>query len=491
MIGHFVFLGLLFVFGLLFILLIRPKHASFLSFMLSFFIGAAFWGIIILIFSIFKITVNIFTIGSVVIVLFSMIIVALILQKKKLLSRQELPGFIAVILIHVVIFYIFSVKVYTFATPDSFDYIKIGRIFSQFNWEYTARSFVAYGPLLSFIEIGASLFNLEYFYGLIPTSMTIFIIAFLAFCYEGLSSVLSKENKILTIKIHKDKFRFSIPVIFTSLIGLLFLTNYFFQLMSFYIHTNPLAMIYMTMTFLSTWFAVVKKDRNWLVISAVLGTAMSITRVETFFIAIIPIFFILDTKVFSKKNIRLAFLPGSVLISLWSIRKYLVSVGQSGVYVNQAYNLGIIIISIGLVAILILHPYLEKFKINYIILVVILLGIAFIGLIIFRFQLLSQSLYNLYINLFNVAHWNYIWYITIPLYVYCLIAPKRSNSESIFRWGILICILIIIESAGLRGGSFHDRWTDSGNRMMFQVLPLMVFYTISKIVSSKPSLEKE
>ena len=477
--GFFMFL---FFLGLLTIINIRTGKIPTFFFLSSFPVGIAIWAMGILFLGVFQIPIRWFT----VLPLFSLYVVALFIRainlNKFMFNKNEKIGFLITFTIHAAIFLFFSSYIYNFATPDSFEYIRAGKAFAMLDWNAGARNYIAFGPLLPFLETASVLLGLDYLYGLIPTTMGLFLVTIIPLFYTGFKLVFTGNNDTFKIQFFSYKINITISALLSLLSVVILASNWFFQLFAFFIHSNPLAMIYMTFAFLATWIALEKGDKSWLVLSAIAGFALSISRVETFFIALLPLIFVIDEKRFSHKVVRQVFLPGNTLILLWSARKFIEGIGEQGSYINQTYNFGIVLISLGAVLLIIFHPLLYKRKLR--LPRILLIGLSFMLIVFFTLQpaFMLNSIKNLYYNLFNTSTWDYIWYFTLPFFVFCLITPKRKN-EGIFRDGIIIYVLLVLAFAFLRGGGYHARWSDSGNRMIFHILPLTLFYTISKIIT--------
>ena len=478
--GFFIFLCLL---GFLIVINIRRDKTPLAFFLGSFLVGVSGWSTGILFLGVLRIPIRWFTVVPLFVVFIVVLLMRAVKEKKFQFDKNEKWGILLAAAVSVAVIAFFSFNVYAFATPDTYEYIHAGKSFAMLDWNASARSYIVFGPLLPFAETASVLLGLDYLYGLIPTMMTLFWVTMIPLFYRGYEYVLIGKKDKLEIHFFGDIVIIPVAAIFTAISGLILASNWFFQLFTFFIHTNQLSMIYLTLTFLTTWFALEKAEKSWLILSAIFGVSLSISRIETFFVALLPLLFVVEEKRFSPRTIRQVYLPGNILIFLWSVRKFIEAVGKQGIYINQTYTMGITLISLAAVLFIIFHPIIQNWKFRLSQIIMIGLGVLLIIFFIIQPSFMFHSTLNLYYNLFKTSTWDYVWYFIFPFFAFCLLTPTRKY-ENLFQIGLIIYMFLVLALSLIRGTEYNNAlWYDSGNRMFFHIFPLMLFYPISKLIS--------
>ena len=91
-----------------------------------------------------------------------------------------------------------------------------------------------------------------------------------------------------------------------------------------------------------------------------------------------------------------------------------------------------------------------------------------------------QTLQGLLINMgFQRGLWGAHWYLIIGV---LLFVPDKSNSTAnqILKQAALIGFLLIIIASGFRG-AYRPGWSDTGNRMLIHVFPILTIYLGLKV----------
>ena len=319
----------------------------------------------------------------------------------------------------------------------------------------------------------AVLSTLPFFYGFdeifgVQTLLNINFLAFFAYAVQSYASTrLDKKNTYV--------------ITFVSIVMLV--TSMPFVLMSRWFMANAFFMEYMAVILYFAYEFSLKEetDRADLLVLAVLITGLSIMRMEGALNAGVLILSIMMLK-FKSKDIALYFLsPVLILQSLYLYRIFIKITLHTKIQFmtkEKAVVLIAFLIIIMLYALLIRNRLSEKLEKNYGYLLV--LSLISVNLVILVYDR-SGYIINLKAFIFNMLK-NSGWGLFVPFVIgVFILIPKKSIKINYFDISVVCYILITIIAGWARGDNLYESFGDSGNRIMIQAVPVILFALIVKV----------
>ena len=299
--------------------------------------------------------------------------------------------------------------------------------------------------------------TLPFFYGFdeifgVQTLLNINFLAFFAYAVQSYASTrLDKKNTYV--------------ITFVSIVMLV--TSMPFVLMSRWFMANAFFMEYMAVILYFSYEFSLKEetDRADLLVLAVLITGLSIMMLK-----------------FKSKDIALYFLsPVLILQSLYLYRisiKITLHTKIQFMTKEKAVVLIAFLIIIMLYALLIRNRLPEKLEKNYGYLLV--LSLISVNLVILVYDR-SGYIINLKAFIFNMLK-NSGWGLFVPFVIgVFILIPKKSIKINYFDISVVCYILITIIAGWARGDNLYESFGDSGNRIMIQAVPVILFALIVKV----------
>ena len=312
-----------------------------------------------------------------------------------------------------------------------------------------------------------------FFYGFaeifgVQTLLNINFLAFFAYAVQSYASTrLDKKNTYV--------------ITFVSIVMLV--TSMPFILMSRWLMANAFFMEYMAVILYFAYEFSLKEetDRADLLVLAVLITGLSIMRMEGALNAGVLILSIMMLK-FKSKDIALYFLsPVLILQSLYLYRIFIKITLHTKIQFmtkEKAVVLIAFLIIIMLYALLIRNRLSEKLEKNYGYLLV--LSLIAVNLVILVYDR-SGYIINLKAFIFNMLK-NSGWGLFVPFVIgVFILIPKKSIKINYFDISVVCYILITIIAGWARGDNLYESFGDSGNRIMIQAVPVILFALIVKV----------
>jgi hypothetical protein len=366
------------------------------------------------------------------------------------------------------------------ATGDTFSHIMMGRTMM-----YTGRltpnvilllgNFAIWAPAMQ----SASVFlGVDYLYMLYPALGFSFLLTFAYLAYRALRPYFSRLA----------------PALMLVGLGVAFLlsTNIlFFQY--FYMHNNFPAALHLLIAVVAFWLAEREKNSAWLVVAVVSLAGFCLTRVESPLFAIVYLALVVSRGACSYRTRLLITLPFLLPLVGW----YVVleqTISFEGKFLKPTVSLGIILCMLAFGGLVVLTGIrkIERLLLPKLPQAMLALLVLFVAA---SFALAPEhmwiSLTAIYQNTFFDGLWSATWYILIPLLLAALWLP-RFGFEEIFSYSIPLFMFLVI---GLVFGRspYHLAWSDSANRLMTQLAPIVIFYLLVKygaVFANLPATDK-
>lgn len=352
---------------------------------------------------------------------------------------------------------------------DSFKYLKYGLMLGEHGGLAAAgitgemvSSYALFVPSMNAMSV---IFN----FSESNTFITIMYACFFGiFAYE-LTAVM-KENGL-----HK---RLWLPVALAVI--MMVSTCTFMTLGTWHLNNGPAAVILFLLA-ITLHHCIKTKDLGYAVISAVLISALILSRVEMpLYCALLLI--IISTLSVTKKQMLIMFvIPVSVLAVYYVgfFAQYGFSIDTAFLSVGRALPIIMIYIAVGIYLLLIWRRYLLKIQKYIFSIICVAMIIVFIGLSLLQ---PSKSAHNLYIIVWHTLYanyWGYAWHVMLGLMpVVCLTIRRKQlvNIAPVIKriaitYALFIIIIFLFRQVPLRYGD-----GDSGNRLIAQFFPFIVFW---------------
>jgi hypothetical protein len=373
----------------------------------------------------------------------------------KIAAQQPLP-FLAGLLVVSALAWLLTRYSYVYATTDSFNYINHGTVLARSGLvPWTIDSFSKLGSFSSLIQMNSQLLPGDFLSGY----QTILAVSLLVVVFFSSLKVLQERfSKLVSLGI--------------SALLILLLCSKIFLNHSFYIHNNLPAALLMFLCVYAFWNFIASDSSEWAILGVAGLIGFSFTRIEGPLYAALILLLVIGSKELPYRRILGLVLPYTTIALLWHLF-LLTSVTQNAI-LSQT-NLLLIIAALGGLTLLALAskwliPLLNVLP--EIILALLASGLAL--LILIEPDHMITSLTHFWQNLTNIYFWGWTWFAVLAFVPF--IYPDRSSLPRnrmltfCFAGFVLIILALSIARNPYRLGQ-----TDSANRLMLQILPLILF----------------
>lgn len=319
----------------------------------------------------------------------------------------------------------------------------------------------------------AILATLPFFYGFdeifgVQTLLNLNFLIFFAYAVHSyVSERLDKKNTYTITAV-------SIVILLTSMP---------FVLMSRWFMANAFFMEYMAVILYFAYEFSLKKEicRGDLLILSVLILGLSIMRMEGALNAGVLILSIMMLK-YKNKDIALYFIsPVLILQSMYLYRIFIKLTLHTKIQFmtkGKAVILITFLIVIMLYTLFIRNRFFTKLEKYYE--YILVLSLVFVNLIILLYDR-SGYIINLKAFILNMLK-NSGWGLFVPFVVgVFILIPKKSIKINFFDISVICYILITLIAGWARGDNLYESFGDSGNRIMIQAVPVIIFALIVKV----------
>jgi len=422
------------------------------------------WGLLLWMFSslvtlFFNLSYSWLNMGLIILPLLAIAIYYNVKNRTFSLSTNDITLILGSILALAFLSYLLGKTSYVYATTDSFNYIYHGKILAKSGlapWAVT--QFTKLGSFSSIIQMTSYLLPGEYLSGY----QTILVVILILVLFIGMLEQLKKDFSPI------------MSVIATASMALV-LGSVTFQHHIFYIHNNLPAGLMLFLALYSFWHYYKNSVGEWNLLGIIALIGFSFTRIEGPLYAILILLFLISIKPQSYKKTLGQVLPYTAATLFWHI--YLLTNALQNEQLSQT-NLLLIITALAGLTILALISKWIPIIIN--ILPEVLLSIMFFSVllsIIIETEHMITSITHLWQNLTNTFIWSWTWFIALAFLPVLLKDNQEHPEKRLLLYSlagyILIVLLLVLARIPFRLGQ-----TDSANRLMLQILPV-IFYGIA------------
>lgn len=358
---------------------------------------------------------------------------------------------------------------FSFASNDTFYIIIMARNILETGltkWNFASPSGMGiFAPLLQIIGL---LFQNDYTWFIQPLLSFFFYVLFIYFGFRAakkynISPHLTTAILVLIIAVMLSS---NIIIIFTS-----------------YIHSNFLSGIFLFLGLLTLLSYLEDNKDQWLIFTTLFLIGFGLCRLEnSVFVCVLIILLLAEGRIEWNK-LLLTFSPFLVFQSIWFYIIYSLHTNITSDQLSPNMLLLAIggLISVLLMLILVKNRHLKSLISNKVYrFLPHLLGLIFSLLLLFKWDSTTENILTLFENGFILGNWYLFWVFILILSIFvCAYSPKIEN-QRLYLYLIIIFFMQVIILGALRD-PYHLYWTDSANRMLIHIIPIMVFFIIEKL----------
>jgi hypothetical protein len=295
---------------------------------------------------------------------------------------------------------------------------------------YLPESLITSGGVFAYLIHSAGLaFGFDYIYALYP----LMALSFFLFFFWSLFSPLKERRLALNGEL-----------IFSLIASLFLVSSYFILFHTVYIHSNLIFGIYVFIAIIGLWNRLVRKERNWLVISFVALTTSSFCRLEGALFSLIIISVFISLEIISSKEKMFYIGAFSLIVIIWHMKLFFtLSLNTSKYFLSPKRALTVATLYVLTFVLLWLSQKrpLRKWKKYLPILMLYVLSVGWSILILtlglrIKGGLLVLNRYGfLLLNMMKQGGWGITWIAVVLFFVVALFL-KRFKHESLFIYFI-------------------------------------------------------
>lgn len=395
------------------------------------------------------------------------------IRKKTYQLKTKQWGMIgASILIIIGLSFLLTRSSYVYATTDSFNYIYHGKILARSGLApWVINNFTKLGAFSSVVQMNSEILPGEYLSGY-QTLLGISLIAVL---------FISMALRF------KESFSTLLALVFSGALLLTLFSTTFLE-HTFYIHNNLPAAIFLFLSVYSFWCYYQGQDPEWMFLGLAAIIGFSFTRIEGPLYSIAIIILVISIKPQSYLRTLLLVLPYTLITLSWHIF-LLTNVVQN----EQLSQTNLFLIISGLIGLALLALF-SKWLSNFLPVFPSVLTIALTGSLILSVILepdhMIQSITHFWQNLTNIYFWGWTWIGAAGIVTLSILQKKTPGDRLLLS--TLSTIILIVLLLALARNPYRLGKTDSANRLMLQILPLIYFSVanyggaIKEMISSNP-----
>lgn len=302
-----------------------------------------------------------------------------------------------------------------------------------------------------------------------------FIIFFIYSIYEYASKRIDKRRTLLI----------------TALAVLLLISSMPFVIMSRWFMANMFFMEYMAIVVYTAYKYSGTENRSDIILLGILITGLSLMRMEGALNVGVIVLCIMMLE-YKNKDIAVFFVsPVLVLQAMYLVRVFVIITLHAGVTFMTKEKAAILIAF--LIAIIVYTMTVRKrlfVKLEKYYPWILTGGIAAVNLLILVFDRVNYVT-NIKAFAANVLR-NSGWGLFVPVIIgVLLLIPKKSFRMNYFDYSVICYILVTFIAGWARGDSLYASFGDSGNRILIQVVPLLIMAVTYKIIEGIEFWKKE
>lgn len=346
-------------------------------------------------------------------------------------------------------------------SADSSYLARFGQNIGLGNYEASRMVFSKWGPLVPFMHSITNLLDQKLYWQYQP----VISLNFVGLVFYTLYTVIRQR-----------KSTWQSLIATAVLVSLMVLSN-LFLFHFFYIHVNIISALYMYLFVFSLIKMQQQPARAYELLALLSLIAFSLTRLEAPLFAIVILLVTSFWQGWSYVNRLKLIIPFVVLFVTWYARVYfmlpenpdLLNKGLVIVFVSVLGGFGLFAVASGLK---VLEP------ISKITPILTLIGLLLVGVIftVLKPEHMLASLGSILGNIFLAyGNWGLTWYVVLFLSI-ALYFARRDSTDRNWMSTLVISYILLVFNLAYFSIPYHIGDYDSANRLMLQVLPLVLLY---------------
>lgn len=381
-------------------------------------------------------------------------------------SREPWAGLIVAGLSMVAALIVLSEMDHVFGVPDSFRMLAIGRQIARegFTLE-SVEPLTSFGSFITLLQAYAAFSpGQAYSVGLQPALTLGGVLAGLFIAQRAL-----RQHQLP-------------PMAWLApLLGLLLLSStYMSALMAQMIHANPAAAVYGFVMMGCLWLALLDDayHADWWRCAVFAGLGFAFTRIEAPLFLVAFVGLALSAQPWPRRVRFGLILPGVLVVVVWYLYLLAITVQDAGRLLSPTNTL-LILGALGALIVFLCAleaPFLARQASR-------LSGLVGPGLLLVLIGAYGVDAEQWLTNVRNLGHnlmglgefWGLMWVIVPGLALFLPRQPALRHERFLVLSSLIFLVLVWLLPYG-RGAPYRLGWGDSGNRMLFHLLPVLVFY---------------
>ncbi|MHC1784180.1 MAG: hypothetical protein AB9891_15745 [Anaerolineaceae bacterium] len=258
----------------------------------------------------------------------------------------------------------------------------------------------------------------------------------------------------------------------------------------FYLHTNLVSAVYLFAAVVCIWLSAREGKFEWLIFAILALTGFSLTRTESPLFTVVVLILIVSelTEMAEKFSALLfSFIAFAAGWYIWLSSKIFIE----GLILSPTTTLaiaGLLIMTAGVI-LLLKWTWFKKDILPW--LPVVMLSVLALALVVThvvnREHMLSST-HVVFQNLFTqTGEWGIVWYAAVVMAGLSIFRPQLPH-ERIFTiaFGCFISMVLLL---GFFRQPYRLAWSDSANRMMTHILPLVYFFFLMKFFFNEKKMD--
>lgn len=470
-INQFYSICVLFFMGLIVLFPLRKKIGTTQTLLLSYVIGLLafeFISVLLLLFHVYYSLLSVLSVYLLIVILYYIFIFKKDKDALKL-KQYDLTKIIFWSFLTLALGYTFSRTPISIISFDSVQYRLLGEVYAKEHYfvDYVYYQLSGHALIPTLLNSIAYMFNFSYSYAI----QNMFVISSISlFGY-----LLYSETRIKGFAKNKS-------FIMASIGTLVLATSFFLLFLGVCLVPNIFAGFFMLFLMYYVCKYIRQRNKIDLVLSFVFMVAFSFTRVEGPLIAVFIMAYFAHKNIDTKSLLKYT---GGLLsvVLLWYI-SFFVHVGIN--YEGDFLTLNKCIMIVGLQSIVLVYiflkdRYFKKHNDRLFMLYILAVIIFAIGINMLDITKFMVNLKTLYLNMFAEGLWHLAWFGVIIFSIIAMIITKKKDT---FLEGMIpTYLLLMLAIFAFRETTLHINWSDSGNRLLMHIYPLIVFTVSDNIIS--------
>jgi hypothetical protein len=365
--------------------------------------------------------------------------------------------------------FVFSKLHFSILSFDSVQYKLLGNSFAKEHYlmRYAFYQLGGHTFVPTLLNTISHLFGFQYAYGIQNTFMVSCMALFGYLVFTQTKSAGFKPRKALLLSL--------IPFLLLS-------TSFFVVFLSICLVPNMFAGFFMfLLVFYMARYMQTKKSSD-IILSFVFTVALCFTRVEGALVVGFILAYVahkkIDTTVFIK------YVLGLLAILLFWYTSFFAHVGISYESDFLTLNKSLLVVGV-LVAIIIYSKLKARYfqKHNNLLLTIYMIAVFVFATAISLLDIdkLIANTTSMYLNMFAQGMWIIAWFVIIFFTCIAIIINKKTYR---FSEGIIVLYFILLFAIfAFRQTNLHINWSDSGNRLLMHIYPLIIYTIYENIIS--------